>query len=176
MNNGIWVVVVLAIAGALISVMYHLRPKPAAEQAVASNGQTPNPSAASEAPKEMETSNWPELFPLPLAPIVIEPENGMWRTNSDYADLPHGTQSFGGIQFVFDGILQLRSLGLQAFNRSFRTSIALPVAEAGAAQRSFASIHLNCGTRSPSGAKSTVAELVWHYTDGQSRSVPIVYQ
>jgi hypothetical protein len=181
MKTGIRIVVMLAIAAALFTVIYHLRPKPAAEQPpAASTGETSNSPAESAAAEpaasvETETNNLPELIPLPLATISIEAENGMWRTSSDYTDLPHGTQSFGGIEFVFDGMLQLQSSGSESFNRSYRTNIALPLAQAGAAQGKFGSIHLNCGTRYPSRPDAAVAQLVWHYADGQSRSVSMVY-
>ena len=181
MKTGIRVVVILAIAAALLSVMYLLRPKPAGEQpAAASTGETSNPPAESAvaepaAPLATETNNLPELIPLPLATIVVESENGTWRTSSDYADVPHGTQSFGGIEFIFDGMLQLHSSGAEANNHSYRTNIALPLAQSGAAQGKFGSIHLVGGTRYPSRPEAAVVQLAWHYSDGQSGSVPMVY-
>src|SRR5258708_12901055 len=113
MKTGIRVVVMLAIAAALFSVVYLLRPKPAAEQpTAASTGEisnSPAESAATEpaAALETETNNLPELIPLPFATIVIEAENSVWRTGSDYAGVPPGTQSFGGLDRIFYAIASL---------------------------------------------------------------------
>jgi hypothetical protein len=175
--------IILAIATVLIFVMYRLRPRTAAApppepQDVAAANTTPSASPATptnEAPAEA-ANNLPELLPLPLAHIAIEAENGMWRTNSDYQIIPHGTQSFGGIDFVFDGLLQLQSTSSEAFNRSYRTNITLALTEAGAQGGKFAALHLVCGTRWWTQPNSQLATLVWHYTDGKSRSVSIVYQ
>src|SRR5262249_29891103 len=145
--------VILAIATALIFVMYQLRPKPGAAPApeqheVAASDNSPRASNAPAAePPEEAKDNLPELLPLSLAPIAIEAENGMWRTNSDYQIVPHGTQSLGGIEFVFDGMLQLQSTSSEAFNRSYRTNIAFALSDAGAVGGSFGSLHLICGTR-----------------------------
>jgi hypothetical protein len=146
------IAVILAIATALIFVMYRLRPKsgvaPAPEQhKVAAYENSPVATASMTEPAAEASDNLPELIPLPLAPIAIEAENGMWRTNSDYQIIPHGTQSLGGIEFVFDGLLQLQSTSSEAFNRSYRTNIALALAEAGAAGGKFGSLHVICGTR-----------------------------
>src|SRR5437764_14205363 len=131
-------VVIIGITVALLFVMYRFRPKtgpaPAAEQqepAASSENPTPPVSAPKAEPSAEATDNLPELIPLPLTPIAIEAENGMWRTNSDYQIVPHGTQSFGGIPFVLDGMLQLQSTSSEAFNRSYRTNISLALAEAG---------------------------------------------
>jgi protocatechuate 3,4-dioxygenase beta subunit len=181
MKIGIKVVLALAVAAVLIFFMFKRRPQLAVEQTVADSAgelanQTPEAAAAKgQAPSETEASILPELIPLPLATIAIEAENGMWRTNGDYSDIPHGAQTFGGINFVFDGMLQLQSSGSESFNRSYRTNIALPLTEAGAAGGKFGGIHLNCGTRYPTRPGAAVAQLVWHYTDGKSRSVSMVY-
>ena len=133
--------VILAIAAALILVMYKLRPKtgsaPPPEQhevAISSDNSSPPATAPTTAPPVEANDNLPELIPLPLAPIAIEAENGMWRTNSDYQIVPHGAQSLGGIEFVLDGLLQLQSTSSEAFNRSYRTNISLGLSEAAAVE------------------------------------------
>jgi hypothetical protein len=183
MKTTVRFVIIIAVAAALLFVMYRLRPKtgpaPAPEQQEAAaprdNAASPSVTAPkTETPVEAN-DNLPELIPLPLAPIAIEAENGMWLTNGDYKIVPHGTQSFGGIPFVLDGMLQLQSTSSEAFQRSYRTNISLAFAEAGARGGRFGSLHLICGTRWWSQPEAQLATLVWHYADGQSRSVPIVH-
>lgn len=176
------IAVILAIATALIFVMYRLRPKSGVasepeqhEVAVSDNGSQPANEPRAESQEEAK-DDLPELIPLPLTSIAIEAENGMWRTNSDYQIIPHGTQSIGGIEFVLDGMLQLQSTSSEAFNRSYRTNIAFALAEAGAAGGRFGSLHLICGTRWWSRPRSQIAMLIWHYADGQSRGIPIIHQ
>lgn len=177
------IAVILAIATALVLVMYRLRPKPGVaptpeqhEVAASDNNPSRATTTPTAEPAAEPSDNLPELIPLSLTPICIEAENGMWRTNSDYQIVPHGTQSLGGIEFVLDGLLQLQSTSSEAFNRSYRTNIALALAEAGAAGGRFGSLHLICGTRWWSRPGAQLASLVWHYADGQSSSVPIIHQ
>jgi hypothetical protein len=182
MKTAVRFAVILAFTVALISLLYWLRPKPGgasteAPQQPAATDEGAKPGAAA-APVETNadvSADLPEVIPLPLAPIAIEAENGMWRTNGDYQIIPHGTQSLGGIEFVFDAMLQLQSTSSEAFQRSYRTNIDLHLAEAGVAQGRFGSLHLICGNRWWAQPESRVADLVWHYADKQSRSVPIVH-
>ena len=75
--------------------------------------------------------NLPELIPLPLAPIALEAENGMWQIGGDYKIVPHGTQSLGRFHSCWMD-LQLQSTSSEAFQRTYRTNIALALADAGA--------------------------------------------
>ena len=175
------VTVILVIAAAVIGGLYLLRPKhggapaPDQQEVVAATEATAAPGVTSTEADQGANDNLPELVPLPLVPIAIEAENEMWRTNSDYAIVPHGTQALAGIEFVMDGMLQLQSTSSEAFNRAYRTNISLALAEAGAVGGRFGSLHLLCGTRWWAPPESQVAAIVWRYADGQNRSVPLLY-
>jgi hypothetical protein len=90
----------------------------------------------------------------------------------DLQDVPKGVQTLGGVPFDVRGLIQLastRSLGM--------TGVTYPEAVMGIrVNRSGRELHFlhACGWSAPAGAK--VGEYVVHYANGQTRSVPIVYQ
>jgi hypothetical protein len=90
----------------------------------------------------------------------------------DLQDVPKGVQTLGGVAFDVRGLIQLastRSLGM--------TGVTYPEAVMGIrVNRSGRQLHFlhACGWSAPAGAK--VGEYVVHYANGQTRSVPLVYQ
>jgi|SRR6266850_573155 len=83
-----------------------------------------------------------ELVPLPLSAILVEPENGMWTIDNGYLSVPRGTQSFGGIEFHLEGMLQMQGTGSERAGRKYRSEIRLPLAEAGVTSARIGSLHL----------------------------------
>lgn len=90
----------------------------------------------------------------------------------DLQDLPKGVQALGGETFDVRGLIQLassRSLGM--------TGVTYPEAVKGIkVNRKGRRIHFlhACGWSAEAGAK--IGEYVIHYVNGQTRSVPIIYQ
>src|SRR5580765_2578057 len=89
-------------------------------------------AGASTAAAEKTETALTNLVPLPLTAILAEAENGMWVSNKDYLSLPRGIQTFGGIEFHLDGMLQMQGKGSEAQGRKYRKQISLPLKEAGA--------------------------------------------
>jgi len=90
----------------------------------------------------------------------------------DMQDLPKGVQELGGVAFDVRGLIQLastRSLGM--------TGVTYPEAVKGIkVNRKGHRLHFlqACGWSAEVGAK--IGEYVIHYVNGQTRSVPIIYQ
>jgi uncharacterized GH25 family protein len=192
-GKSVLTVCVAAIAVLLLLVWFKLRSRdrsserPVAE-APATTQQSPKetmpaaaPTVAPAAPVSSVTANGlPPVVPIPLAPVLIDAENGPWLRDKN---APHAAQEFGGIEFLLDGRVQLQSRDPKT--HTYRTHIEIPVTQtnfvSGQMQvvqigSNIASLHLLGATRSEEVPGTTFAQMTWRYADGSSKSVPLQYQ
>src|SRR2546423_3756207 len=106
-----------------------------------------------------------DLVPLPLDAILTEAENGMWTSDKGFSSMPRGTQSFGGIEFHIEGLLQMQGSVSESRRQKYRKQVALPLAEAGVTNAEIGSIHFLGGTEFQTDQGAEVAEIVWRYVD-----------
>jgi hypothetical protein len=111
-----------------------------------------------------------DLVPLPLTRALTKAENNWWNEKVRQI-VPAGTQSFGGIEFHLEGVIQLRSTHVP----QFRSRVSLPLLEAGLTNARMASLHLLGGTAWDSEPGAPVAEVVWQYSDGTESRSALVY-
>ncbi len=116
-----------------------------------------------------------DLVPLPLDTILTEAENKMWDSDKGFSAMPRGTQSFAGIEFHIEGLLQMQGSVSESRKQNYRNRIALPLAEAGVTNAEIGSIHFLGGTEFRSDPGAEVAEVVWRYVDGATRRVQLTY-
>jgi hypothetical protein len=144
--------------------------------AVEAGTTTPNDASARApvAPTKNKTV-LRDLVPLPFDTILTEAENGMWTSDKGFSAMPRGTQSFGGIEFHIDGLLQMKGNVSESRRQKYRDHIALPLAEAGVTNAEIGSIHFLGGTEFRPEPGAEVAEVVWHYLDGGTRRSRLNY-
>src|SRR5262249_1511924 len=99
--------------------------------------------------------------------------------------MPRGKQTFGGVDFQVDGVLQLLSAAAKEDHRDWRLSVLVPLSEATATAAGMrvlqggsnvAAAHLIGATRFGGGQECSVAQLVWHYTDGTTAKSDIRFE
>jgi hypothetical protein len=92
-------------------------------------------------------------------------------SNNTLKDLPRGIQTLGGTSFDIRGIVQLS--GQQA-ERELTVQFPKEVGNI-TVQQKGQNVHFlhGCGWQSPEG--TSIATFVIHYSNGETRSVPIVY-
>lgn len=126
----------------------------------------------------------PPVVPISLAGVLVGPENDQWEKSKAFLSMPRGTQDFGGIEFWLEGVIQLQSQSAKDDNRNFREKVVIPLNQTNVAgtkieivQRgsNVASVHLLGATRFDGDPDSTVADLVWRYTDGATRRTPVKF-
>lgn len=116
-----------------------------------------------------------DLVPLPLDTILTEAENGMWKSDKGFSSMPRGTQSFGGIEFHIEGLLQMQGNVSESRRQKYRNHMALPLAEAGVTNAEIGSLHFLGGTEFQTDPGAEVAEVVWRYLDGGTRRSRLIY-
>lgn len=125
------------------------------------------------------------MVPISLAGVLIEAENSQWQKSEPFLSMPRGTQSFGGIEFWLEGMIQLQCKSSKDEKRSYREKIVVPllqtnVVETGTeiVQRgsNVATVHLLGATRYGGEGERTVADLVWRYTDGGTRRTLVRFE
>ena len=169
------VIVLFALAVTVVLVWHTARRKPSTTE------EPPSPAAAETVSSEPPTeTNLPagapseqgslDLVPLPLTNVLTETENHWWDEKLHFV-VPVGTQSFGGIEFHLEGVIQLRSTHVP----QFRNRVSLPLTEAGLTNARMASLHLLGGTAWDSDAGASVAQVVWRYSDGTAARTELVY-
>lgn len=127
----------------------------------------------------------PPVIPVSLAALLVKTENDVWTTQP-WVNYPRGLQKFCSVDFNIEGVLQIESPGSIGSSRSFRKSIIIPLTITNATESevtvteigtNVGCIHILGATRysgySTQGEK--VAEVVWHYANGQQRRSPIEY-
>ena len=115
------------------------------------------------------------LIPIPLTNVLIAAENRSFLTEEAYSKMPRGEQVLGGIPFRIDGMLQLQGIASQDRQRQYRFEISVPVADGGIIATNVRSVHLLGATRYEETPDERVADVVWRYTDGTTRRVPLTY-
>ncbi len=111
----------------------------------------------------------PPVLPLTITNILAEAENKDWLKDAVWQVAPRGTQDFGGIRFHLEGVVHLKGLGFGA--RPYRERVTVPVPTNSA----WGALHVVGGMAFDTEQGTRVADLVWNYTDGTSRKVPILY-
>ena len=53
-------------------------------------------------------SGLPPVIPISLAGVPTLAENGSWLRDKDYLLVPHRSQTFGGVEFLMDGMIQMQ--------------------------------------------------------------------
>jgi hypothetical protein len=121
----------------------------------------------------------PPVVPISLVGVLVPAENDAWDKDSAVKAIPRGKQSFGGIEFRVEGMLQLQSQGTRDDRHNFRPTIVVPLAEtnvtaAGAqvVQRgsNVAAVHLLGATCYGGAGECDMARVVWRYADGSARA------
>jgi hypothetical protein len=193
-SKPVLVLATAAVALTLLLVWLRLGPR---EQRQADAGSQPAPEAVS-LPAEIATKSAPAIqsavrlegglppvVPISLAGVLIEAENSQWQKSEPFLSMPRGTQSFGGIEFWIEGMIQLQSKSARDDNRSFRERIVVPLLQTNFVETgteiiqrgsNVAAVHLVGATRYGGEGESTVADLVWRYTDGGRRRTPIRFE
>jgi len=131
------------------------------------------------------TGELPPVVPISLKPFLAAPENGQWLTDDTFLSMPRGTQSFGGIEFWLEGMLQLQCKSSKVENRKYRETVAIVLAQTNVLETgetlviqrgsNVGSLHLVGATRYAGDAECTVAEVLWRYTDGTTGKTPIKF-
>ncbi|HEV2692792.1 MAG TPA: carboxypeptidase-like regulatory domain-containing protein [Verrucomicrobiae bacterium] len=163
---------------------------PPEAKAVPATTPAPAPAAApvpevTVAPVKPLDGPLPPVIPISLTNVVIDAENGTWLRDKDYLVAPHQPQTFGGVDFLMDGMIQLQGrLSKEWKNRSYRTTISVPLALTNISasgteiiQRgsNISSLHLLGATRYGSNEQKPFVNLVWRYTDGTTQQTPVEY-
>lgn len=112
----------------------------------------------------------PPVLPLTITNILAEAENKDWLNDAVWQVAPRGTQDFGGIRFHLEGVVQLKGQGFGP-TKPYREKVVVPVPTNSA----WGAVHVIGGTAYDAEPGTRVADLVWNYTDGSSRKVPILY-
>src|SRR5215831_15615814 len=101
------VIVGIALAGFILRqvLVRHERTNLSQNPVAAEDGQVAGANDASmrgSARAVKQATILSEVVPLPLSAILVAEENGMWMSEDGFRLMPHGTQSFGGIEFHFE--------------------------------------------------------------------------
>jgi len=127
----------------------------------------------------------PPVIPISLGSIITQAENDQWDKSAVFRVMPRGTQSFGGIEFWVEGAIQLQSKSSKDEKREYREKIVVPLAQTNLVEggveivqrgSNVGSVYLLGATRYTGEGESTVASLVWRYTDGVTRRTPIQFE
>lgn len=127
----------------------------------------------------------PPVIPVSLAPFLVAPENDIWNVKP-WNDYPHTSQKFCSVDFNIEGVIQLEGAGSIQGKRLYRKSVVIPLTVTNSTDGEVTAteigtnvgcIHILGATRysSDSFQGSKVAEVVWHYANGQQRRTPIEY-
>ncbi len=127
----------------------------------------------------------PPVIPVSLVALLVEPENDVWNAKP-WSNYPHASQKFCGVDFNIEGVIQLESAGSVQGKRFYRKSVVVPltITNATESEVSVAEIGTNVGCIHLLGATrfsgdafqgAKVAEVIWHYANGQQRRTPIEY-
>ncbi len=147
---------------------------PASEDQI--TAATPNPTG---------NEGLPPVTPILLASVFIPSENDQWNRSKEFLAMPRGLLGFGGIEFWLEGVVELQSTRTKEDHQDYREKIVVPLAltnsigaDTQIIQRgsNIASVHLLGATRYAGEADSSVADLVWRYTDGSSRRSPVLFR
>jgi len=126
----------------------------------------------------------PPVRPLTLTNILTQTENQSWLKEGVWLNAPRGTQDFGGIEFHLEGLVQLQGKGFEDDGRHYRQKVIIPLIQTNRVDKkmevvelgtNIATLHLITGTAYDAKPETKIAELVWRYTDGTSRRIPIQY-
>ena len=147
-----------------------------------------NETSSTEAPIVPRTfeGGIPPVIPISLASVLVEPESGVWAKDKPWIYIPHGSNTYCGVDFNIEGVIQLEGLGSIQGKRFYRKSVTVPltvtnsnevglqVAELGT---NVGCIHLLSATRYSGEAQvgAKVADVIWHYADGNVRRTPVQY-
>ena len=127
----------------------------------------------------------PPVIPVSLAPFLVELENDVWKTKQ-WSNYPHTPQKYGGVDFNIEGVIQLESSGSVQGKRLYRKSVVVPLTITNATENevtvtdigtNVGCIYLLGATRFSGEALpgTKIAEVIWHYANGQQRRTPIEY-
>lgn len=112
----------------------------------------------------------PPVLPLSMTNILSAAENKDWLNDAVWQVAPRGTQDFGGIRFHLEGVVQLKGQGFGP-TKPYREKVTVPVPT----NSVWGAVHVVGGMSYDAEPGTRVADLVWNYTDGTSRKVPILY-
>ena len=176
---------ILAVGVAAIATVLWLgthRPVPPQSTEVAPESSTPSATVSNAPPvAEQDNGELPPVIPISLT-NVVDAENDLWLKETGFQLVPHQPQEFGSVTFLMDGMIGRTSADPE--ESDYPDKIILPLALTNLTangpeiiQRgsNVASVHLLGATRYNAGEKKTVAEIVWHYTDGTTLRTPVEY-
>lgn len=127
----------------------------------------------------------PPVIPISLAAILTPAENDQWDKSAVFLTMPRGTQSFGGIEFWLEGVVQLQCKSSKDEHRDYREKIVVPLLQTNLSETmseiiqrgsNVASVHLLGATRYGSEGECALASMVWRYTDGSTRRTLIQFE
>lgn len=190
--KSVWAIVIVGLVVIVLTIWTDLRRRKAAPEQPAPVVKTSTHAVLparmiASAPADAASTlapGLPPVIPISLAGVLTRAENGSWLRDKDYLLVPHRPQTFGGVEFLMDGMIQMQGLAsLITKNRSYRTNVIIPLTLTNYASegreviqrgRNIATVFLLGGTRytDPTPVKS--ADLIWHYTDGTERRTPII--
>ncbi len=105
------------------------------------------------------------------ARLTESPFNKRGKTGNNLAELPAGTNIYGGVPFDVEGSIQLMGKWLQTYEKQYPLSVnSIPI------HRKCAKIHVlhgACFVETKSFG-TTVAKLVLHYENGSSKTIDMI--
>ena len=124
------------------------------------------------------------VIPISLAPFLDVVDANVAKTDSAMMAMPHGAQTFGGINFLLEGALNLQGLAtMEEQKKHYRTNalVELDAPGSGAEKsapaalgKSIACIYLLAGGRFSSvTAGDKMADVVWYYDDNSVLRTPL---
>ncbi|NOS72614.1 MAG: carboxypeptidase regulatory-like domain-containing protein [Verrucomicrobia bacterium] len=147
----------------------------------------PAPEAVSNALESIPTltGELPPVIPISLAPFFAEPENGVW-SSKPWSYFSIGTQTYCGVEFNIQGVIQLGSPGSVQSKRLYRGNVTVSLAVTNFTDNgmvitelgtNIGCIHLLGATRYSGEATPgmKIAEVVWHYANSDVRRTPVEY-
>jgi uncharacterized GH25 family protein len=156
--------------------------------AAAPSTNNEHPQIVSAPPEDLAATypdGIPPVIPISLVPHLIDAENSHWNKSDTFLAMPRGTQSLAGIEFWLEGIIQLQSKSTKSEGRTFRENVNIPLfrtnitatgLEVTPLGSNVAAIHLLGATRYLGEGEAPVANLIWSYADGLTRSTPILFE
>jgi len=126
----------------------------------------------------------PPVVPLHLTNLLVHAENRAWLEEPVWKAPPRGSNTFGGIEFHIEGMIQLFGTGPEREEKIYRERVVVPLISTNTSGSrlvlvqhgtNVGSLHLIGATAYDAPPETRIAEVVWRYTDGSFKRSPIRY-